>query len=503
MREGGRVYIRLLSSGPFGSAPPARRRVQDLDGPRGWPWIGNLAQIEVSRLHAQLEAWAKQYGPLYRLRFGRRDALVVARPDLIARILRDRPEGWRRGRGVQSVLREMGIYGLFAAEGEDWKRQRRLVMAAFDPAHLKTYFPLLLQVTERLKKQLDAAASMGEWIDLQTVLMRYTVDVTAGLAFGIDMNTQEEPANRLQVHLDKIFPMVHKRITASFPLWRYFKLPSDRRFDRHLAAVHAAIAAFVRQARERIALNPGLASSPTNLLEAMVAARDEEGGRLTEEELSGNVLTMLLAGEDTTANTLCWTLYHLYEDRAAWRDLADGVDTALGNDLIPTSFQAARELQVIEDCVNESMRLRPVAPVFFVENNQEAELDGVVLPAGSFVICQRRYGAIDIATASDAAEFRPSRWRQETPEDSRRGSNGPGRSLLKASMPFGAGPRTCPGRYLSMLEMNMVLATLARNYDLVEVGTPDGKPPRECMAFTMFPVGLRMKLKARQDTTPL
>jgi cytochrome P450 len=358
-------------------------------------------------------------------------------------------------------------------------------------------------VTERLKKQLDAAARNDTWIDLQTVLMRYTVDVTAGLAFGIDMNTQEEPANRLQEHLDKIFPMVHRRITAAFPLWRYVKLPADRRFDRHLAAVHAAIAAFVRQARERIALNPDLAAAPANLLEAMLAARDEQGGRLTEEELTGNVLTMLLAGEDTTANTLCWTLYHLCADRASWRELAAGVDTALGNDLIPGSFQAARELQGIEDCVNESMRLRPVAPVFFVENNQDAELGGVALPAGSFVICQRRYGAIDTATAPDAAEFRPARWRQETAEESSRGGNGADRSLLKASMPFGAGPRICPGRYLSLLEMKMVLATLARNYDLVEVSTPDGTPPRECMAFTMFPVGLRMKLKQRQDTTPL
>jgi cytochrome P450 len=493
------MYTKILSSGPNGSAAPARRRVADLDGPRGWPWLGNLAQIDVSRLHSQLETWAKRYGPLYRLRFGRRDALVVARPDLIARILRDRPEGWRRGRGVQSVLREMGIYGVFAAEGEDWRRQRRLVMGAFDPGHLKTYFPLLLQVTQRLKKQLDAAACDGQPIDLQTILMRYTVDVTAGLAFGIDMNTQEEPANRLQEHLDKIFPMLHKRITASFPLWRYFKLPSDRRFDRHLAAVHASVAAFVRQARERMVRNPDLHTRPGNLLEAMLAARDEQGGGLTEEELTGNVLTMLLAGEDTTANTLSWTLYHLHTHPEAWRQLVAGVDNELGDDPVPGSFPVARGLEAIEHCVNESMRLSPVAPVFFLENNTEAELDGVALPAGTFVICQLRYGAIDTATALDAAEFRPARWRQPAPEESGDAGNGAGRGLLKASMPFGAGPRTCPGRYLSLLEMKMVLATLARNYELVQVATSDGTPPRECMAFTMFPVGLRMKLRPRQQ----
>jgi cytochrome P450 len=493
--------MRFLSSGPFASAPAARRRVEDLDGPRGWPWIGNLAQIDPPRLHAQLEAWAKRHGPLYRLRLGRRDALVVARPDLIARILRDRPDGWRRAQRLQRVLREMGIYGVFAAEGDDWKRQRRLVMAAFDPAHLKTYFPLLRRVTERLKKRLDAAARDGESIDLQTILMRYTVDVTAGLAFGIDVNTQEEPANRLQEHLDKIFPMLHKRINAAFPLWRYFKLPSDRQFERHLAAVHAAVASFVRQARERMTRNPHLHASPANLLEAMLAARDDEGGSLAEEELTGNVLTMLLGGEDTTANTLGWTLHHLHTRRQAWGELVAGVDRVLESDPVPASFQVTRELETIEDCVNESMRLRPVAPVFFLENNHDTEIDGVTLPAGSFVICQLRYGAIDIGTALDAAEFRPSRWREATPEAPDAAGNGAARALLKASMPFGAGPRTCPGRYLSLLEMKMVLATLARNYDLLEVSTPDGKPPQECLAFTMFPVGLRMKLGLRKNPT--
>jgi cytochrome P450 len=495
------VYTKLSSSEPSASGPAARRQIADLDGPRGWPLVGNLAQLDVPRLHAQLEAWARRHGPLYRLRLLRRDALVVARPDLIARVLRDRPEGWRRQDGMQSVLREMGIYGVFAAEGEAWKRQRRLVMAAFDPTHLKTYFPLLMQVTERLKKRLDAAARSGESIDLQTILMRYTVDVTAGLAFGIDMNTQEEPANRVQSNLDKIFPMLQKRINMSFPLWRYIKLPADRRFDRHLAAVHAAVSSFVRQARERMERNPDLHASPTNLLEAMLAARDDAGGSLTEEELTGNVLTMLLAGEDTTANTLGWTLYHLHTHREAWREMVGAVDRVLGQDQIPGSFQITRELDEIEHCANESMRLSSVAPVFFMQNNQATELGGIELPAGSFVICLLRYGAIDAHAAADAAEYRPARWRQPMAEAPANGGNGASRGLLKASMPFGYGPRMCPGRYLSVLEMKMVLATLARNYDLVEVGTEDGTPPQEQMAFTMFPVGLRMKLKIRRAAT--
>ncbi len=211
-----------------------------------------MLQIEVPRIHAQLEAWAATYGPIFRLRLSFRDALVVSRPDLVAAIFRDRPDGWRRLETMQAVLRETGVHGLFSAEGDDWRRQRRLVMAAFDPGHLRSYFPSLLRVTERLKGRLDAAARERESIDLQRVLMRYTVDVSAGLAFGIDMNTLQDRGDALQSHLDKVFPMFARRITAAFPLWRYFKLPSDRAFDRHLAEVHAAVKGFVQAARERM-----------------------------------------------------------------------------------------------------------------------------------------------------------------------------------------------------------------------------------------------------------
>ncbi len=481
-----------------GAASPASRnapkRIADLDGPRGWPLLGNLLQLELSQLDQRLEDWAKIHGPLYRLRIGPRNALVVARPDLIAGILRDRPDGWSRLLTMQAVIREMGIDGVFSAEGERWRRQRRLVAAAFTPSHLKRYFPLIERVTERLKERLDAAAHAGAWIDLQAMLMQYSVDVTASLAFGIDVNTMQQADGALQEHLNHVFPMLMRRMNAPFPLWRYVKLPADRVFDRHLAAGHAAVQSFIQVARDRMAANPKLAERPTNLLEAMLAARDADGGTLSEAEVAGNVFTMLLAGEDTTANTLAWTLYLLHTHPPTWRAVVAEVDASLQADAMPRSVQAAARLTLVEDCAAEAMRLRPVGPLAHLENNVPTELDGVALPAGTFVLGVVRRGAVDTSAAEDAAEFRPSRWQAAATDQP--GAKTGDQRLIAASIPFGAGPRICPGRYLAMLEMKMVLATIARNYQLIEVGTEDGAPPREHLAFTLSPVGLRMKIKA-------
>ena len=157
---------------------------------------------------------------------------------------------------------------------------------------------------------------------------------------------------------------------------------------------------------------------------------------------------------------------------------------------MPRSDHALSSLATIEDCSNESMRLRPAGPLAYLENNVPTEIDGVAIPAGTYVLGLMRCGAVDTRTAVDATEFRPSRWRAAADAGDRR--------LITASMPFGAGPRICPGRFLAMLEVKMVLATIARNYDLIEVGTEDGAPPRELMEFSMSPVGLRMKIRARE-----
>lgn len=468
----------------------APRKLSDLRGPRPWPVLGNLPQLDLPRMHKRLEAWAEEYGPLYRLKLGRKTIVVLADGPLIAGLLRDRPDGWKRIGVIGSVINEMGGDGVFTAEGDDWRRQRRLVMSAFDPGHLARFFPSLVRVTERFDRRLGAAARSGEAIDLQAQLMRYTVDVTAGLAFGSDVNTIEAGHDVLQAHLDKVFPMIYRRINLPFPYWRHVRLPIDRDFDRHLVEVHKAVRGFIDEARLRIAAEPERAAKPPNLLEALLAARDADGSALSEAQIAGNVLTVLLGGEDTTANTLGWTLYLLHRDREAWQRLVDEVDATLGDERVLREFDRARELDYVEACIQEAMRLRPVAPLVFVESNRESTLAGMPLRKGTIVFCVMRKPAIDTATlGSDAAEFRPARWLDGGVEGTR--------ALNRASMPFGGGPRLCPGRYLALVEMKMVLSLIARNYTLVDVGTESGEPPAEKLAFAMFPVGLRMKLAPR------
>jgi cytochrome P450 len=442
------------------------------------------------RLHQQMEDWAREFGPLFRIRVGRRNVLVLSDPEAIASALRARPDTWRRLSSFEPILREMGGHGVFSAEGDDWRRQRRLVMSAFDPAHLRRFMPSLVRVAERLRRRWARAAQAGERMGLQAELMRFSVDVTAGLAFGVDMNTVEQERSELHEHLAKVFPMIHRRMNLPVAYWRYFKLPIDRAFERDLRAMKSASQQLLSQARQRLVDEPRRREEPADLLEAMLVARDTDGSALSEEEILGNVLAILVAGEDTTANSLAWTLYLLCRHPEAWRRLVDEADAVLGAAALPGSVEQVRALPFAEACVNEAMRLHPVAPLIFLDALHETRVRDVQVPAGTTLFCVMRPGAVDEARLEQALAFVPERWLA--------GDGGlAAGSPKRVSMPFGAGPRLCPGRYLAMLEMNLVLALLARNFELLEVGTDDGAPPAERMAFAMFPVGLRMRLAER------
>ncbi len=481
----------MSSPGPdtAGTAAHPARALDALPGPGALPVLGNVLQLELPRLHQQLEDWAAQYGAIYRLQIGRQRFVCIADPDLIGAILRLRPEHWRRVRRLEQIAREIGANGVFSAEGASWSRQRRMVMAAFDPGHLKRFFPRQVLITERLLARWQRAADSGLALELQPELMRYSVDTVAGLALGVDVDTIEEQQDPLQRHLDTVLPVVFRRLNAPLPYWRWIRLPADRDFDRHLAQMHRIMREMIDSARKRMRAAPSLAEHPTNLLEAMLAVRDTDGDALSEEELVGNVFTILLAGEDTTANTLAWTLWLLHEDRDCWLRLVDEADHVLGDQDMPRSFDALREFAWLAACVDESMRLRPVAPLIYLETQRDTALGGLAIPRGTGAILLMRFAAIDAGRLPDAGSFDPQRRLD-------RGSSQRA-SLNHVTRPFGGGPRLCPGRYLALLETKMLLSMLARNFELVDVATASGGAPPERMAFTMHPEGLRMRLARR------
>jgi cytochrome P450 len=468
----------------------ATRTVRDLPAPPGLPLVGNALQVESRRMHLVAEGWRKRYGDYYRFRIGRREMVVVADPEAIAAMLRDRPDGFRRTRRLAAIADEMGFNGVFTANGERWRRQRPMVMAGFDPAHIKSYFPALLKVTRRFAGRWQRAAQSGAEIDVQADLMRYTVDVTAGLAFGADINTLESDDDVIQRHLDKVLPALFRRLMSPIDYWKFLPRRADRELEVHLRELREAVQRFIGEARGRMVADPSLRAHPRNLIEAMISARDTQGSGVDDADVAGNVLTMLLAGEDTTANTLAWMIWLLSRHPAALARARDEVRSALGGEQMPAKYEQLSQLPYVEACTNETMRLKPVAPIIILEAIEDTVVAGLAIPARQMIICLMRPGATDEKHFADAAAFHPERWL----ESGARSAS----SAKRVAMPFGAGPRLCPGRYLAMHEMKMAIAMLLAGFEIERVYAADeASEPPEQLAFTMAPVGLKMKLRRR------
>jgi cytochrome P450 len=484
------------------TAEEARQPIRfgSLPQPPALPAFGSLLAIDPPRAHQVLESWAARYGTPFRVRMGSRYMLVIDDKDEIARILRQRPQAFRRGRPVKSVFAELGVAGLFSAEGEDWERQRRLVMKAFAPAHLKQYFPSLVKVTDRLLGRFKAAAASGEWLDLQAEFMRYTVDVTAGLAFGEDINTIEGGDDVLQRHLDKVFPAMNRRMTAFWPYWRYARLPRDVALDRSVAEIKKAITGFVARARERLSADPSRAARPLNLIEALVVACDTPGSGVTDADVAGNVFTALLAGEDTTANTLAWLCHALCEHPESQFAAAQEVAAVLPVGVAAREMRELEALPYLEAAIRESMRLWPVAPVLFHESNGTDKVCGIEVRPKTPIATLMRPAGLDARQFAHPMAFAPSRWLdgkagQANPQGSAQAKLlGVAPGAAKALMPFGAGPRFCPGRYLAMLEIKMVASMMLANFSMER---DTRQAVTEKFSMSLAPEGLRVRLRAR------
>ncbi len=448
--------------------------------------LGHLHQVRFDRLHLKLEEWAERYGPLFQIRMGPHRIAVISDSAVIQRILVQRPQGFRRTRRLESVAAEMRLKGVFAAEGEDWRRQRRIVTAALNRTKLSGFFPKLAVTAARLQRRWEGAADRGEPVDPCRDLMRFTVDVTMQLAFGVDANTLETPGPAIQQHLDKVFPVLHRRTNAPFTYWRYFRLPSDRTLDRALAALEEEVETMVRDARERMAADPD--REPADFLEAILAAVESEDSGFTTAEIFANAGTLLLAGEDTTANTIAWAIHYFMQHPEMFERARSEADALIAPASSIEDPEQANKLPYLDAFCNEVMRLKPVAPLHVAEPLADTEMLGCLIPKGTPLMMLVRHIATREAHFGDGARLDPERWldpakRGDRPHDRR------------AFFPFGGGPRLCPGRALALLEIRVVLAMLCRNFDLEPAGPQ--ADVREHLAFTMMPAGLRVRLKRR------
>ena len=461
------------------------RRFADLPGPSGLPMLGNALQIQTSRLHLTMEHWAEEFGTPYGIRLGNQKAVVVSDPEWIAEALRERPHRFRRFASMERIAEELGVIGLFSAEGETWKRHRRAWMKALSVHHVKPFFEQLSQITARLQKRWEAAADTGEAVDVQADLMRYTVDVTTLFAFGVDTNTLEQEGDRIQQHLAQFFYMLNRRLSAPFPYWRWFKLPVDRRLDKSIAIVREFVNSTIAEARQRIEANPELAQQPTNLLEALIVARDEDGSAFTDIEIFGNTLTALLAGEDTTANTLSWMIHLLSQHPGEQKKLQDSVDAVLGNAPMWSRLEDGEQLKPIDAVMSETLRLKPVAPLLFLCAVEDTVLGDLELEGGTNLIMTMRTAAVDEQNYEQPEVFNPQRWLEEKKV-----------FAIQPPMPFGGGPRMCPGRSLAQMEIKSVTSMLARNFDIEAI---DADAVGENHSFTLMPSNLKVRFHRRNS----
>lgn len=463
--------------------------MDQLPGPPGVPLLGNVLQINIKKLHRTIEKWSNEYGTIFKIKLGPVPVVVITAPEAIQYVLKNRPDKFRRMSKMDAVIREMGVEGVFNAEGKDWKRQRRLVSQALNIQHLKSFFPVLADITAILLRYWTNLSAQGASVDVKGELMRYTVDVTAQLAFGHTMNTIEKKENVIQHHLEIIFPAIFRRMNAPMPYWRFVKLPADKKLDKSLKVVNKAMQDVIDKTREELK-QPGAAShQPSNFLQALLASDPDDP--ISNQEVIGNVLTMLLAGEDTTAHTLTWIIYFMHVFPEVQQKMQQEADLVLADENMLKNYDDVQRLRYMEAVAFEAMRLKPVSPTLFHDALEDVVIAGVAIPKGTGIFLQTHLAAISEEHFSDAGKFIPERWMEG-------GCPAGNAHNQKAYFPFGAGPRFCPGYQLAMLEIKAVLAMVCKNFEVHMETNPDTVD--EVLTFTMKPSDFFIRLTERKSS---
>lgn len=415
-------------------------------GSRGnWLW-GTLRDVQRDPLGFFLDTH-RRYGDLVRLRsFAGFEWYFFAHPEQIEYVLRVNAQNYVKGIFTTQLNHLVGE-GILTSEGDTWLRNRRLVQPAFHRKRLQGLGGIMPDAAESLFDGWDARASNVEAFDVMPDMMRVTLQVVGQALFSVDASSD---ATVVGPALGTALEEVNHRGLHLFRLPLKVPTPRNRRFVHARATLDRIV---YRIIDARLGHPQGGGEDNGDLLSMLIHARDQDTGeRMNRRELRDEVMTLYLAGHETTAMNLTWTWLLLSQNPDAERNLHDELDGVLGG-RTPTIDDLPR-LPYTRMVIDESLRLFPPAWSLARQAIEDDEIGGYHLPKDSPITIVQYVTHRHPEFWEDPERFDPERF---TPE---RSADRP----KYAYFPFGGGPRQCIGNNFALIEAQLILATLAQRY---------------------------------------
>jgi len=427
-------------------------------GPRT-PSALQLAQFIRDRLGI-LDRCAERYGEFFTIRFPWETLVFTSNPDAVKQIFTGDPAIYFAGQGNDILRPFLGDYSVLLLDGAEHLRQRRLLLPPFHGERMLAYADVMRDVT---------LAEIERWprgtaFPIHASMQEITLEVIMRAVFGM---VSGERHDRLRSSLQQLLEESSRSILVFLPFLQFNLggLTPYARFRRRMDDIDRML---FEEIAERRATDNG--AGRNDILSLLLQAVDEDGKPMSPQELRDELLTLLVAGHETSATSLAWIFYYLLKDREILEGVRAELRQVVGEG--PIRPEQVKELRLLDASVKETARLRPILVFVARRLQQPVELGGYSLPAGVTVapcihLTQRRP---DLYPEPDA--FRPQRFLDgmQTPYD---------------YFPFGGGARRCLGMAFAQFEMKVVLATVLSQLDLELPADSDVYPVRR--AITLAP----------------
>ncbi|HJS29828.1 MAG TPA: cytochrome P450 [Anaerolineales bacterium] len=411
-----------------------------IPGPDGFPFVGILPKIGRDPLKFFVEMM-NEYGDLVRLDFGSREMYLLTDPEGIKYVLQDNNRNYAKGyHQVKPVLGE----GLVSAEGEFWRRQRRLIQPHFHRAKIEGFSSVITDLAAERLASWDAYSRTSTPFDLAQEMVWLTQQIIASTMFSTDVGIQTEA---LCEAFDVTLEYMNMRLFSPFDFIDRLPLPTNRRFKKALRTLDEIMFGLIENRRRG-------ANRPEDLLTMLIEARDPETGEgMDDRQIRDEVVTIFFAGHETTASTLSWTGYLLAQHPEAVVLLQEEVARTVG-DRTP-AFNDYPSLNYTRQVIDESLRIYPPAWMFARTAIMEDEVSGYHIPAGAMIMLSPYATHRHPKYWQGPERFDPDRFRPEASATRHK----------MAYFPFGGGPRLCIGKDFALVEATLILTMMVQQYN--------------------------------------